>query len=415
MKLALLILLLSLTNLVGDFIKFPLSDFVKIISTENNATVLINDEIKKDFTLIINDSINKQTYSLIFNDILDQNNLSFIKKNNYYTIIKKDTIKNTVRSIQLKYLTFEDLKEFFTLFNNIKFKYIKNTKTLFFRSSIDDYNLISNYIRFNDKLPKQYKLKITILETNINKLKQLGSEFIYNNLVPSSANIFYNLIAYPFNAVTSIPTTETNRDNLNIMLKYLNSNGVTSFLTTPIINIFDNKQTSLKTVQNIPYETSTTVYDEDKTKQTTSTKYRDVGLQIDIMPKIYNNHVYLDINLINETLISSIDNKTPITSKIQLKKYIKLDNGSIFFLTGLNQDQNFDNTDNIPFLSDLPILGFLFSNKEQNYKNNNLTIILELINDVDSTNFKNYDNVLKKINQKYKSNRDINSIINTND
>ena len=73
----------------------------------------------------------------------------------------------------------------------------------------------------------------------------------------------------------------------------------------------------------------------------------------------------------------------------------------LFVLTGINQTQQYKNDENTPFLSDIPVLGWLFKSNESNVINSNLTIVLELINEQDYSN--NKFNVIMPINENFKN------------
>ena len=398
-------LLISSLN-ATDLINIKLTDFIKIVSKENNFTILINDDIDKKFTLLVNKDITKEDYQNIFIDILFQNDFILTKKNNYYYVEKIDNVKTSIRFIKLNYLTYEDIKDILGIYN-VKHKFLNITKTLYINSSLEVYNNIKSQIIQNDIEPKQYKLKITILETNINKLRELGVEFIQNRTLTSDSNLFFNLVAYPFNATSSLALSKSK--SLSIFLNYLNENEVSKFVSTPILSIFNNKEANFEVVKNIPYVTGSTVIDDDNSKTTNSYSYKDVGLKIKILPTIYKDSIYLDFDLVSENIVDSSD--TPTTTKILINKYIRLKENELFFISGINQSQKINNIQGLPYLQDIPIIGWLFKKDSDTYNNINNTIILQLVKDDMELNYLNINEKVKSIHNQYFQHKNINSLI----
>ena len=71
----------------------------------------------------------------------------------------------------------------------------------------------------------------------------------------------------------------------------------------------------------------------------------------------------------------------PITNKKNFKQSLNLKGGSFYFLTGINKKDVRNSEQNIPLLSEIPFLGWLFKYESKQFEDINLTIILELIDD----------------------------------
>ena len=373
----LLMILITISLNASDMLDITLKEYIQVVSKINKINIVIDKNIKDKISLLINRRIRKDTYFYILSSLLDGKGLYLLKANNYYIIKKKVKTKPLLRSIKLEYIKFNDIKQFLAIYKDIKFEYITTSKLLIIHSQFDDYIAIKNLIKSIDLLPKQLKLKVTILETNIDKLKEYGIE---NNLDIKSnenTNFFYNLVAFPFTVSNKINQVQTSQ--FYSFIKLLNQNNNTKLVSSPVLTISDNKKTSFEVVTNIPYKDGETKINDDTSKLTTAYKYKDIGLTLNVIPKIYeSNIVYLDLELTVSNIINSNDN-LPITSKKYIKQSFHLESGNLFVLTGINRTETLKNFNGIPLLKDIPVLGWLFKYESQQSNNTNLSIVLEVL------------------------------------
>ena len=87
-------------------------------------------------------------------------------------------------------------------------------------------------------------------------------------------------------------------------------------------------------------------------------------LQLDIIPLINANHeVTLQIRQTNNSLGKNIDisgNLVPIINTQEINTEITVPNKSTVVIGGLITDNTTRDTSGVPFLSDIPLLGYLF-------------------------------------------------------
>ena len=287
-----------------------------------------------------------------------------------------------LRAIQLKNIDFDYIKDIFTVYKDIEFSYIKTSKLILINSLQGDFQKINEIITNTDKTPDQLKLKITILDTNLNKIKEYGSEITQNiNLNPSS-NFFFNLLAYPFSVNSQVNTNQ--KSNFNSFIKFLNQNKITELVASPTLTLLDSKEVVFNVVKNIPYLSGSTIVEDTNSKTTNSYTYKDIGLKISITPKIFDDNVFLDLELTTESILDN--SQTPTTSKSFINQSFTMTKNNLFVLTGINQTQKYNDLQSTPFLSDIPLLGWFFKSDKNNLTSSNLTIVFELINEDDYTN-----------------------------
>ena len=383
-----LLVLISLNNLKAEVIEMNLATFATYASEANNINILIDDNLKNENIIFIINS--PESYYLeAFRKAVNLKGLELIQTDKFYYVKKKDVYLEQLkyRSIKLNFVKFEDIQNFLKVYEDkIKFEFISTSKTLLIKSKESEFESIYNMISSIDVLPKQLKLKVTILDTNLDKLKELGSDTSSINL-QNNGNFFFNLVSYPFSVNNQVPTAQ--KDNFYTFLKYLNENGTSEFVSNPVLTLSDEKQTSFNVVSNLPFQMGTTTINDTAVRTSNSYEYKDVGLQITVTPHIYeDNQVYLDLELNVSNIVSNTDN-LPVTSKKYIKQSFQLPVNRLLVLTGINKKELVTSNTEIPLLADIPFLGWLFKYESTELHKNNLSIVFELINekDFDTKNF----------------------------
>ena len=376
-----------INNLKAENLELNLAEFATFASQTNNINILLDDSLKdKNIIFIINDS---DSFLLeAFEKAVSLKGLELVKTDKFYYVREKDLYIEdiTYRPIKLHFVSFEDIKNFLLVYTDIKYEFINTSKTLLIASKEKEFNSIKEMINTIDTLPKQLKLKVTILDTNLDKLKEYGADLTKIDLSTSS-NYFFNLISYPFSVNNQLPTTEKNK--FYSFLKIINQNGISEFLSNPVLTLSDEKETVFDVVNNIAFKTGESSIQDTTFATSNRYDYKDVGLQIKVTPHIYSdNNVYLDLELNVSNLLSNNDN-LPTTSKKFIKQSFHISTNKLLVLTGLNKKEILTNVSSVPLLSEIPFLGWLFKYKSEDTNNTNLSVVFELINekDFDTKNF----------------------------
>lgn len=364
----------------AEQLEINLIDFATFVSESNKINILVDENLRNEnIVFIIND---KEDFLLeAFEKAVNLKDLELIETNKFY-YVRKILDFNEIekyRTIKLDFIKFEDIENLLKVYgDSIKYEFIKSSKILIIKSKENEFDSIKNLIKDIDKSPLQLKLKITIIETDITKIKEIGTDSSYLNLT-NNTNLFFNLITYPFNVTNVIPMEQSK--GFYSFLKFLNQDNIVSIYSNPILSLSDNKESNFNVVSNLPFKTSDTTSNSSIISSTSSVSYKDVGTEIKIIPTIYSiDNVYLDLN-INISNVTTNDDMYPVTSKKSFNQIINLKTGSLYFLTGINRKDSKTINNEVPILSEIPFLGNLFKYENKSLEDTNLTIILELIED----------------------------------
>jgi type IV pilus assembly protein PilQ len=185
----------------------------------------------------------------------------------------------------------------------------------------------------------------------------------------SPADIIADGVDPGFNVDLGIPGSPTgafgvllgtlNLDHaLDIQVEALESQGRGRTIATPKVTTLDNKEAKIQSGQRFPVQTSSA-------NEGTKIEFVDANLELKVTPHITaDENIYMKISATQNTAdfarsvlgIPSINTKEAFTE-------VLVTNGATTVLGGLYQKATSENRTNVPFFSDIPIIGYLFRNR----------------------------------------------------
>ena len=376
--------LILFNSIKAENLEMNLAEFATFASQANKINILIDDSLKDENIIFI---ISDDNSFLIeaFEKAVNLKGLELVKNDKFYYVRKRDIYLEQIkyRPIKLNFVKYEDISNFLKVYaESIKYEFISTSKTLLIASKEEEFNSINQMIKSIDVLPKQLKLKVTIVDTNLDKLKELGADITEINL-QNSTNFFFNLVSYPFSVNNQVEANQ--KDSFYTFLKLINQKGISEFVSNPVLTLSDEKETIFDVVNNIAFKTGESSIQDTTYATSNRYEYKDVGLQIRVTPHIYeDDNIYLDLDLNVSNLISNQDN-LPTTSKKYIKQSFHLPLNTLLVLTGINKKEILKTNSEVPVLSNIPYLGWLFKYESTKENRNNLSVIFELIKEEDFT------------------------------
>ena len=185
---------------------------------------------------------------------------------------------------------------------------------------------------------------------------------------------------------------------LGALARALEGKNIANVMSTPNLLTLDNAEAKIVVGDNVPFVTgsfsqATTTTGAVNPFQTIERK--DVGLTLRIKPQISEGGV-VKLEILQE--VSSIATATGvqaadlITRKRSIETTVVVDDGNTIVLGGLIEDRISDNTEAVPFLGRIPLLGWLFKSNDKRKTKTNLMVFLRPIivrGAEDSYNFSN--------------------------
>ncbi len=205
-------------------------------------------------------------------------------------------------------------------------------------------------------------------------------------------------------AAAGSPTLSYLSGSFDIKVELLETFGTVKVLSSPRLSVLNNQTAMLKVVEEYVYflvDASTTEYgdsEREKITATTTPQSVSVGMVMSVTPQISaGGEITLNIRPTISGIagfkddpnpsLRNIPNRVPQIRTREIESMLRLRSGQIAVLGGLMEDRVDHDTGRIPLLGDVPLLGELFTRRDNTARRTELLIFLRpLLIDDPSTN-----------------------------
>ncbi|MEC3862009.1 type II and III secretion system protein family protein [Mesobacterium sp. TK19101] len=162
---------------------------------------------------------------------------------------------------------------------------------------------------------------------------------------------------------------------VGILLEALESKGVVRTLAEPNLTALSGQEAKFLAGGEYPVPAP-------QSDGTISIEYKPFGIELNFVPRVIDGDL---INLEMEAAVSSIDSANGIDfnnlrvdafKKRKTSTTVELRDGESFAVAGLLQDDFLDNSSQIPWLGDIPVLGSLFRSADYQRQQSELVVII---------------------------------------
>jgi general secretion pathway protein D len=170
----------------------------------------------------------------------------------------------------------------------------------------------------------------------------------------------------------------------NIVYTFIKNSTDAELLASPQIRISDGEQATLHIGDRVPipvtsFNTSSTI--GSNIVPITSFQYQDIGIRLDLEPRIHHNkeislNLQVEVSDLSGFVEGTAGQQQPIIGTRTIESTIRLMNGETNFLAGLIRTGNQRSEQGVPGLSDIPVLGRLFSKKRTEKTRTDLVLTL---------------------------------------
>lgn len=266
---------------------------------------------------------------------------------------------------------------------------------LMVRCTADQVALVQKIINDMDKPRSEIVLDVFILEANRTKTRSLAAT-LANGTTPG----LRQTISFTRGTTTSGTTTTTTNPTLASLgkistndfsvnmpggfLQALLDDRTTRVVQNPQVRTVDNKKASLRIGDRYPYATGSfnvgTGVGTGTPIASTQFQFAEVGVNIDITPKIHGNE---EISLRVEVEVSNIRDQVdiggvrqPVIGQRKIGEDIRIREGEVNVMGGLKSNTRSRNLSGLPWLVGLPGLGWLFGTEGNDANDNELLVVL---------------------------------------
>lgn len=156
-------------------------------------------------------------------------------------------------------------------------------------------------------------------------------------------------------------------DDVNLIIRALEVAGKTEILSRPSVLARNNQEATITVGQEVPLVTGTRITDQNAVINTV--EYREIGIILRVTPFITPEGL---VEMIVSPEISSLSDRTvdignnataPVIDKRSADTVVVTQSGQTVVIGGLIATQKLDQERKVPFLGNIPILGYAFKRK----------------------------------------------------
>ncbi|MFQ5780878.1 MAG: type IV pilus secretin PilQ, partial [Nitrospiria bacterium] len=171
-------------------------------------------------------------------------------------------------------------------------------------------------------------------------------------------------VGFTFGKLTGNPFS------LDLRLSAGESRGSTRIISTPKVAVLDNQEAKIEQGESIPFQTTS--------QQGTQTTFIDANLSLKVTPHISpDGGVVMDIKVSKNAPGSTRDGASgPSILKKEATTHILVMDGETAVIGGIFEKNETETTEGIPYLMDIPLLGWLFKREIMDENTSELLVFL---------------------------------------
>jgi general secretion pathway protein D len=250
---------------------------------------------------------------------------------------------------------------------------------LIFVGSAEEYGQFRSLMTQMDRAPLEVMIEATIAEVTLKQGENLGLVFDYDDgrttapdrtlVKADAAGLFFSMIR--------------DRASLTARLNALADYSRLQILSTPRVVTSSGKTAAINVGTQVPIITTQEASPTGSVGGTStilqSIQYRNTGVILNISPTINSSRrveitVSQEVSAAQENNVSGV--QSPLIATRSLQTTLSMDDGETVLLGGLISENYSTGNSGVPYLKDLPWIGYLFKNQSQSVNTTELIILL---------------------------------------
>lgn len=194
---------------------------------------------------------------------------------------------------------------------------------------------------------------------------------------PTLSSLATNSLLSSQGLIAGIGSIESNGDAFGAIISAIAEDKNSNVLSTPSVIAMDNEEASLIIGQEIPITTGESLGTNNSNPFRTTSR-QEVGIKLTIKPQINEgDSVILDIKQEVSSIAGPLSSSTDlITNKRSIETKVLVDNDQVIVLGGLIDEDIQESIAKVPVLGSIPIVGRLFSSKQESVVQRNLMVFI---------------------------------------
>lgn len=257
--------------------------------------------------------------------------------------------------------------------DNIRLVVDDRTNSLIFYGEGRFYQELQPIIKQLDIMPKQVMLEVIIAEVKLTGSFSKGVEYAIKN---SSSGNRTNTVSFSGESGFSYSIVGLNG---NFAVNLNQKDGLVNVLSRPTLLVRDGVSANISVGDNIPTIGSTTSDPISGDRETTQIEYRKTGVNLTVVPTVNaQGTIIMEIqqDISNESPDGSSINGSPSIFERKISTEVVAGDGQTVILGGLISENNSTNSNAVPLLGSIPVLGHLFRTDSNNQDKTELVVLV---------------------------------------
>jgi len=364
-----------------------LGSVLRSLALTYRLNLLTGPDIKGKVTI----NLQEITVEKALDAILKANGLLYSMRDGVIYVTSGDAslVDAHTEVIQLKYLTATQAQNMSRKLLSTKgdMKINETANNMIITDYQENIDKIKELLDEVDTAPKQVLIEAKILDITSSDLRALGVTYNFD-YTPAGGGLFDRGTKFQEELDTTLSLAEesSSLSGGQIVVNTLTLKGVTmeatidalirdgkaTLLASPSIAVINGQEARIVIGERFPYKERT----QTTSGTTETTKFVDIGTSLKVNPQI-NDDGYITLSLHPEvsSLLSALDAGPRITTR-EADTTVRIKEGETLVIGGLIRQTDNRSVDKIPFLGDIPVLGYLFKRSERDVQQTELAVFI---------------------------------------
>jgi type II secretory pathway component GspD/PulD (secretin) len=253
------------------------------------------------------------------------------------------------------------------------------TNSLVVRATDEDFAAVQQLIASLDLRPLQVLIEVTIAQVERSGDLSLGVSGTATRREGANAG----------DTLGRLPGSGTARDfvamltggrgtvDFDLAINALQTRGNVRLLALPVIIAQNNREATLNVGSSVPFVQVSQQGGFDPLARVQTVQYLPVGKQLTILPTINaDGYVNMEVVQTNDDVTNNLLFDAPIINQRQAQTSVFVRNGQTTVIGGLSDNSTEESSAGVPFLSRLPLIGWLFGNTRRSTRTTELFLFL---------------------------------------
>ncbi|MFN7971624.1 MAG: cohesin domain-containing protein [Acidobacteriota bacterium] len=379
---------LSLSSDVPITLKFTDTDVKEVYNSLGKLAginILFDEQVReKKMSIDLTDVTFQQALDTLL--LINQHYYKIIDEHSIIIIPDNQTKRRQYDELVIKtfYLSSADMNEVQQLIQrllNTRFMSTsKGLNSITIRDTADKVAIAEKIIEANDKSKSEILIDVELMEINRRSLESLGtklSDYLIGETLDQGDD---KSLGIPLSRIDKLTQNDWFLKFPSITYNFLKQDSDTRLIAKPQIRVSEGEKANILIGDRVPIPTTT--FNTNQTQggnivPITSFQYQDVGIKINFEPRVHHNkEVTLKLKVEVSQITDTNASGQPTIGTRTIETVIRLKEGETNLLAGLIREDQGTGKRGVPGLSDIPLLGKLFSQNDSDRRKTDLVLTL---------------------------------------